>query len=221
MSLPPHSWDYGRAYSCILPRSFDKSATFFSLRLTFLYRTQVRQGLRSPVTNVVRTLRMYGAIPWIDSVFVACCLIKYRDFIFFYVTPRGGFCVVSTLLYRLTDSSIIAKKNICTREQPVTCSSVDLSCRSGRQTDRQGGAITLFDLIWFAQVTAVLRVPQEWPTDLKALSACLVSWFSVTHVVLIGIYKTFVSSCTYGSLSVLCVQLLSRCTAGNSVRTDL
>jgi hypothetical protein len=134
MSLPPHSWDYGRAYCCILPRLFDKSATFFSLRLTFLYGTQARQGLRSPVTNVVRTLRMYGAIPWIESVFVACCLIKYRDFIFFYVTSRGGFCVVSTLFYRLTDSSIIAKKNICTREQPVTCSSVDLSCRSGRQT---------------------------------------------------------------------------------------
>jgi hypothetical protein len=119
MFLPPHPLDYGSALCCILPRLFDKSATFFSLRLAYLHRTQARQGLRSPVTNVVRILRMYGASPWVDSVFVACCLVKYKDCIFFCVTPRGGFvrCTNSVISFWQTALSLPKRKSVRVNSQ--------------------------------------------------------------------------------------------------------
>ena len=88
---------------------FDNSTTFFCLRRACLHHTQAHQGLRNPVTNV----RIRGASPSIDHVFVSCCLIKHTYFVFFLHNPTWRVCVLYQLWYiRLTDSSIITKKNV-------------------------------------------------------------------------------------------------------------
>jgi len=135
----------------------------------------------------------------------------------------AGLCVVPTLLYPFDRQLYHCQKQnlyAWTASNLFVSGFVMLLRETDRQTDGQAGATTLFDLIWFAQVTAVLRVPQEWPTDLKALSACVVSWFSCDSR---GVDWNAQNSWLfrYGSLSVLCVQLQRGCTARNSVPTNL
>lgn len=117
---------------------FDNSTTFFCLRRACLHHTQAHQGLRNPVTNV----RMRGVSPSIDHVFVSCCLIKHTYFVFFLHNPTWRVCVLYQLWYiRLTDSSIIAKKNVWARETAsnsfVNRFVMPLTCRTDRQTDRR------------------------------------------------------------------------------------